>query len=324
MKTLIIAFFFAATTILNAASPTLSGTNSFTGINLLTNAANQFAGSGSGLTNLPAAQLTGLIPASALPVSIFTNFFTQNTRFVDAGNGNDTNNGTVTSPWATIGRAQTSTPAGWTIAVNPGVYAGVATNGAVNYNLAGGASVNFSLANCTNSIGGYGNVTFTNQAAQALLNAVVTVNSYSTVIAFSAGINGNTFLTNSSYYFGILTPPNSTNSGIIVPIVSTSHLCVLVGDPYPDGSMCAYDITSHLLTLSSTFNMASNSCLKADIATVSGGLFSQGMGYWNCAVTYGSFNFNSSTNFRVTFLNNPYFSVAPSGISYISGAYQVQ
>ena len=89
-----------------------------------------------------------------------TNFTTVNTVFVDALNGSDAFAGTATAPWATLAHAQTNTPSGWTIAVNPGTYSDVLTNAVVNYYLANGASVKVAFLTGTNIVTGSGNVTF--------------------------------------------------------------------------------------------------------------------------------------------------------------------
>jgi hypothetical protein len=87
------------------------------------------------------------------------NFLDRNLTFLDAANGSDTNHGGVDDPWATMAPAQTNTPAGWTLAVAPGTYAGTFTNRQINLYLDVGASVTCSFTKAgTNSIRGNGNL----------------------------------------------------------------------------------------------------------------------------------------------------------------------
>jgi hypothetical protein len=114
-------------------------------------------------TNSPFGPLgtSSVLSSNAFQFSI--NFLTKNTKYVDAGNGSDANDGSVNYPWATIGYAQVNTPTGWTIAVAPGSYADSATNGQVNWYLCNSASVNFNfIGPMTNNILGQGIVNLSN------------------------------------------------------------------------------------------------------------------------------------------------------------------
>ena len=89
----------------------------------MTNAANSFTGSftgnGGGLINVSAATATNV-------AGIFANNY-----FVDCVNGNDTNNGSISFPWATLTNAEVKLPSGSTLHVASGNY--FADNGVLNH-----------------------------------------------------------------------------------------------------------------------------------------------------------------------------------------------
>jgi hypothetical protein len=154
-----------------------------------------FTGNGSGLTNLSAA-FAALATKSFFVIG--TNWANVNATYVDALNGSDANNGTISFPWATIAHAQTNqnTPNGWTCAVNPGNYSvNTITNALINWYLASGATVVVANSAGTNVISGNGNVimTYNPNAYGGPFNCTITCNVFNDSAAYGQ-FNGD-FLT---------------------------------------------------------------------------------------------------------------------------------
>jgi hypothetical protein len=105
-----------------------------------------------------------------------TNFNTLKTKYADAVNGSDSNDGSADKPWLTDNYAQTHTPAGWTLALAPGSY-GV-TNCGINYYLQAGAFLTIQPQTGTNKVSGLGDVA-TLSVAVTNYSAAFDVNSVS-------------------------------------------------------------------------------------------------------------------------------------------------
>lgn len=74
------------------------------------------------------------------------NALTYGTYYVDAAAGNDSYDGSITTPWRTMSWANSNAFSGYTVYVNPGTYYAQITNGSIVWNLARGCVVTNSAA----------------------------------------------------------------------------------------------------------------------------------------------------------------------------------
>jgi hypothetical protein len=304
--------------LLGVVSTNFSGSVIFTGQVIMTNGANQIGGNGVLLTNLSTTYLTT------------TNFSSRNVTFVDAGNGSDLFEGSERRPWATIQHAQTNTPASWTLAVNPGVYAQTATNETINYYLATGANVTFNFSGPTTTptvnIAGTGNVILGNT-----LTTAITLNITAALVICTNNpdfaVTDNSHVTIHTQY-AALSLDNLLNVSTNCFIIFADRIDFLGGIGAGDGSINVQAYAKQCMTFNDQFNngegLADGSIIQTPIGINVNGA---GLGWGGTGNVYWDVGYDETTNSdgftSMIFLNDPLFQLAPS-VSSCKGAYQVQ
>jgi hypothetical protein len=300
------------------------------------NPGNSFTGNGSGLTNVAIAAIQNatnnalaiatnafLGTASSNAFQFLVNFFSRNTKFVDAGNGSDTNDGSVNYPWATVAEANANTPAGWTVAIAPGTYAGTATNGNVNWWLADSATVTFSwTGGCSNKIIGSGNVFFSGMGDGTSVQICdIKCHDFSTS-GICTNFDNTTFLiicdTNSYLSFvGAGTGVNTLRINCQTSSV-LSFMLYASGCSYMNINLCADTILT-----GGTLLVGSSSSFHAKKMVCSGNIISSGSLDWDVGYCQISGTF-ILTGTPVNFIGDPVFSQPNVTLSATSGAYQIR
>lgn len=267
-----------------------------------------------------------------------TNFFNRNIKFVDAANGNDTNDGSVNFPWMSVNYAQIRTPVGWTLALAPGTYAGVCTNGQINYYLETGATAFFAFHDSNNSICGDGKVYLTNAiywAADAaavpyvtLSNAVLNIfcHTLETINGiYPADLANNSCLTNHSIYADLDIWIDNNGGYYTTNCVTCYADTILVQNFYLDND---FNATNWLYLKSSVLNFymddgfnVNKAVISADICNVVADASSNPLLYTYWGVGYTFVNGNGLSFDKSVFMKDPTFTEAIS-VGSSTGNYQ--
>lgn len=303
--------------------------------------ASGFVGNATYATNSGTAAFANAAKANLL----ITNFYSMQTRFADAMNGSDANDGSENSPWATIACAQTNTPTGWLLVLNPGTYATAVTNFAIDYLLQNGATATFrpgAVNTFTNSIDGRGTVVFDTSLGCTNSNST---NNVQVLTCHSAnlylGTAGSDCLKSYGARYTFFTDNaflnlSANNAGAPMPEVNPSDILVVhVKDTTTDYNIGQLDIkldTGTWLQPNGGGNSlgSSNSVISAQqyIATVGTGPFAKlswnVAGFrWDVRYTHSDTNKVAFTSTNMVFVGNPYFDTTNVSVTgpYL-GAYQ--
>ena len=297
-------------------------------------------------TNLTLVNATGNLTGNAATATssffvIGTNFLNKNTMFVDAGTGSDANVGSEGFPWATIAKAQTSTPSGWTVAVAPGSYVDKITNFNVQWWLSAGTSASLLVTNVagyfTNTVYGNGNITL-NSMGYAYSNQVLTVFcndfSFASLTKQGPGFAITAYCTTAGLQLlssgGLLLHGNSSFGGPgandYLNVYASGN--IYVGPIAPDfvnPSTLSLDCKSIILSVSGTRALTTNSIWRAQTCfnNVGGTINFGGVGQkfvWAVGQTICN-GFALTFPTGEIFINDPYFDIAPTATS-PAGEYQ--